>query len=85
MPDAQTKLWYLSQINLFRDLTEDVMMQIMKTSHMRSFEKGYYISTPHDDDTEERLYFLKEGEVEIYESTPEGKKIRRARRDGDQG
>jgi len=74
MPEAQTKLWYLSQINLFRDLTEDAMMQIMETSHMRSFEKGYYISTPHDEEGQ-RIYFLKEGEVEIYESTPEGRKM----------
>jgi len=75
MSEAQKKLWYLSQVNLFRDLPEDVLKQIAETSRMRSFEKGFYISTPHDDDTGERLYFLKEGEVEIYESTPEGKKI----------
>ncbi len=74
MPDEKTKLWYLSQINLFRDLPEDILKEIAETSQMRSFEKGFYISTPHDDDVAERIYFLKEGEVEIYESTG-GKKM----------
>ena len=74
MPDEKTKLWYLSQINLFRDLPEDILKEIAETSQMRSFEKGFYISTPHDD-VAERIYFLKEGEVEIYESAGGGKKM----------
>lgn len=73
MTDSKIKLWYLSQINLFRDLPEDILKQVAETSLMRSFEKGRYISHPHDEG--ERIYFLKEGEVEIYESTNEGKKI----------
>jgi CRP/FNR family transcriptional regulator, cyclic AMP receptor protein len=74
MADTDKKLWYLSQINLFRDLPEETIKNIAATSQMRSFEKDFYISTPHDD-TDERLYFLKEGEVEIYESSQEGKKM----------
>jgi len=52
MPDDRTKLWYLSQINLFRDLPEDILKEIAETSQMRSFEKGFYISTPHDEEAE---------------------------------
>lgn len=74
MAETDKKLWYLSQINLFRDLPEDTIQNIAKTSQMRNFEKGFYISTPHDDN-EDRLYFLKEGEVEVYESAPGGKKM----------
>jgi len=73
MPEENTKLWYLSRVNLFRDLPEDILTQIAETSQMRSFEKGRYISTPNDEG--ERIYFLKEGEVEVYESTDEGKKM----------
>ena len=73
MSETKTKLWYLAQVNLFRDLPEDILTQIAETSHMKSFEKGRYISTPHDEG--ERIYFLKEGEVEVYESTDEGKKM----------
>lgn len=74
MPNPRTKLWYLAQVNLFRDLPEDILKQIAETSHMRNFEKGAYIANPHDE-SGERIYFLKEGEVEVYESTDEGKKI----------
>ena len=73
MPETKTKLWYLAQVNLFRDLPEDILKQIAETSNMRSFEKGRYILTPHDEG--ELIYFLKEGEVEVYESTAEGKKM----------
>lgn len=73
MSDPKTKLWYLSKVNLFRDLPESILKQIAEISHMRDYEKGRYISNPHDEG--ERIYFLKEGEVEIYESTDEGKKI----------
>jgi len=71
--DHNTKLWYLSKVNLFRDLPKDILTQIAETSQLRRFEKGRYISTPHDEG--ERIYFLKEGEVEVYESTDEGKKM----------
>ena len=40
MPEENTKLWYLSRVNLFRDLPEDILTQIAETSQMRSFEKG---------------------------------------------
>ena len=73
MPEEKTKLWYLSHVNLFRDLPEDILEQIAETSSMKSFEKGRYISTPNDES--DRIYFLKEGEVEVYESTKEGRKI----------
>ena len=73
MPEENTKLWYLSKVNLFRDLPEDILTQIAETSQMKSFEKGRYISTPHDEG--EQIYFLKEGEVEVYESTDDGKKM----------
>lgn len=74
MSGEQTKLWYLSQINLFRELSEDMLQEIAEASQMRDFEGGRYIATPHDD-TGERIYFLKKGEVEVYESTEDGKKI----------
>jgi CRP-like cAMP-binding protein len=72
-PSPQEKLWYLAKVNLFQELPEDILEEIAATSHMRNFEKGRYISTPHSET--ERIYFLKEGEVEIYESTDDGRKI----------
>jgi len=74
MPEEKTKLWYLSQVNLFRDLPEDILQEIAETSRMENYEGGVYISYPQDS-AAERIYFLKEGEVEVYESTDEGKKI----------
>lgn len=50
------------------------MKEIAETSHMRSYEKGAYIATPHDEE-KENIYFQKKGEVEIYETTPDGRKI----------
>ncbi len=74
MIDTTKKLWYISQINLFRELPEKVLKKIAEISRMRDYTKGEFISTPHDDESGERVYLLKEGEVQIYE-TVSGKKI----------
>jgi len=74
MIDDHSKLWYLAKINLFQELSPEALKEVAQMSRMRDFERDTYISTPHDDDSE-RIYFLKRGEVEVYESTDNGKKI----------
>jgi CRP/FNR family transcriptional regulator, cyclic AMP receptor protein len=67
------KLWYLSHVTVFQNLSTDVLKEIAELSRMRNFEKGAYIETPRKDS--ELVYFLKEGEVEVYESTSSGRRL----------
>ena len=69
-----SKLWYLAKINLFKELSEETLREIAESSRMRDYERNIYISTPHDEKSE-LIYFLKKGEVEIYESAEGGKKM----------
>lgn len=74
MADEKLKLWFLSRVNLFRELSPEALHDIAERARMRDFERNAYIETPADE-FHERIYFLKKGEVEIYEATPDGHKI----------
>lgn len=74
MAETPSKLWYLARVNLFKELPAETLERIAKSTHMRNFAKGDYISTPYDD-AAARIYFLKKGEVEVYEAAPSGRKI----------
>lgn len=74
MTDEGKKLWFLSQVNLFRELSPEALQEIANKARMRAFENDEYIETPFDE-FHERIYFLKKGEVEIYEAATDGRKI----------
>ena len=61
-------------MDVFQGLSEDMIAQIAEITRTKDFAKGEYISRPSDTESD-FIYFLKEGEVEVYESTAEGKKI----------
>lgn len=74
MADEGKKLWFLSQVNVFRELPLETIREIAERARMRDFAGGDYIETPFDE-FHERVYFLKLGEVEIYEAASDGRKI----------
>jgi CRP-like cAMP-binding protein len=73
MAATESKLWYLEQINLFKNLSEEEMRTIDKRSVMHSADKNQYIYFPQE--PSKVIYFLKRGRVKIGTYSEEGKEI----------
>lgn len=76
MASAESKLWYLEQINIFRDLNDEDLQRIDNHTSMRSMEKGKYIYFP--DDPSKVVFLLKRGKVKIGTFSDDGKEIIKA-------
>jgi len=76
MAASESKLWYLEQINIFRDLGEDDLHRIDQLTNMRTMEKGKYIFFP--DDPSKVVFLLKMGKVKIGSYSSDGKEIIKA-------
>lgn len=66
------KLWYLKQLNLFKSLSQKEVEKLSDNLVMKEYGKRQVILEPEDKD---KVFILKTGRVEIYELTPDGKKI----------
>ncbi|MBI2018587.1 cyclic nucleotide-binding domain-containing protein [Candidatus Daviesbacteria bacterium] len=66
------KLMVLKQLDLFKALTEDMLKYISERFAEREYGKRQVIFEPEDRD---KVFLLKSGKVEIYQLTPDGKKI----------
>lgn len=66
------KLWYLKQLNLFKSLPEKEVEFISDHFTAKEFGKRQVIFEPEDKD---KVFIVKLGRVEIYQLTPDGKKI----------
>lgn len=67
------KLHYLSEIEIFQDLTPKDMDWMDSLTTMTTCEKGRVFYTP--DETGEVLFLVKRGRVQLYRISPEGKKL----------
>lgn len=67
------KLKYLSNIQLFRDLNPNELMQMDQQLTMSTCESGRIFYMP--EQTGEVLFLLKKGRVQLYRIAPNGKKI----------
>ncbi|UTW62226.1 Crp/Fnr family transcriptional regulator [bacterium SCSIO 12741] len=76
MAANESKLWYLEQINIFRDLTPEDLNRIDELTSMRSMAKGKYIYFP--DDPSKVVFLLKQGKVKIGSYSDDGKEIIKA-------
>ena len=76
MSASQSKLWYLEQINIFRDLTDEDLDRINKVTQLRTMEKDAYIYFP--DEPSKVVFLLKEGRVKIGTFSEDGKEIIKA-------
>jgi CRP/FNR family cyclic AMP-dependent transcriptional regulator len=70
MPD---KLGYLSDIELFQDLSAKELAELDRVTTMSSVPKGRVFYRP--EDMGEVLFILKKGQVQLYRISPEGKKL----------
>ena len=63
---TKNTLWYLKQINLFKDLSDKELMNMKNKMQERRYANKKLIYTPHT--REDSIYLLKEGEITIYYS-----------------
>ena len=59
--------------DLFQGFTEEEMREVSRVTHVRAFPRGRVIYTPGE--TGEALFLLREGAVQIYRISPEGRKL----------
>lgn len=67
-----SKLSYLSESEIFRDLTPEEMDWVTSVATMVTYEPGKVFYTP--EEPHEALFLLKKGRVRIYTISPEGEK-----------
>ena len=73
MDKLAAAIWCLSKVNIFRELPRALIAKLAEIATEREFAKGELIFGPYD--REERIFVIREGEVEIYQLSPEGKKV----------
>jgi CRP-like cAMP-binding protein len=69
----ETKLTYLSNIEIFQDLSTSELAEMDRQLTMSSCEPGKMFYMP--EDTGEVLFLLKKGRVQLYRISPNGKKL----------
>lgn len=69
----ETKQGYLTKQAIFRDLSHAEIERISKMTRMVTTRKGQVFYIPGE--TGEVLFLLKEGKVELYRLTPDGRKL----------
>ncbi|MCI0438152.1 MAG: Crp/Fnr family transcriptional regulator [Chloroflexi bacterium] len=64
---------YLQRVDVFRDLSREEIQALFEGVMLRECAPGTVFFTP--DQPSERLFVLKEGQVELYRLTPNGKRL----------
>ncbi|MBI4202664.1 MAG: Crp/Fnr family transcriptional regulator [Chloroflexi bacterium] len=64
---------YLQKVDVFKDLTKEEIETLFHGVMLRECQPGTMFFSP--DDASERLFILKEGQVDIYRLTPSGKRL----------
>lgn len=71
--DRSSKIGYLQMMDIFQDLTEEEIEEIDRATTMSTCRRGRIFYMP--EDTSEVLFLLKEGRVQLYRISPDGKKL----------
>jgi len=72
-PPPAEKMRYLSELTVFQDLTAREMEDLNRITTMSTVSKGRVFYRP--EELGEVLFILKEGQVQLYRISPEGKKL----------
>jgi CRP/FNR family cyclic AMP-dependent transcriptional regulator len=67
------KFGYLKMVDIFQDLTEQEIEEIDRATTITTGRRGKLFYMPQD--TSEVLFLLKEGHVQLYRISPDGKKL----------
>jgi CRP/FNR family cyclic AMP-dependent transcriptional regulator len=74
MPNEPSeKIGYLRMVDVFQDLSEDEIAEIDRTTTLTTCRRGKIFYMP--EDTSQVLFLLKEGRVQLYRISAEGKKL----------
>lgn len=74
MPEeGSSKIGYLQMVDIFQDLTEAEIEEIDRATTLSSCRRGKIFYMP--EDTSQVLFLLKEGQVQLYRISPDGKKL----------
>lgn len=72
-PQPAEKMKYLSELTVFQDLSPREMQELNRITTMSTVSKGRVFYRP--EEPGEVLFILKEGRVQLYRISPEGKKL----------
>lgn len=72
-PQPAEKMRHLSELDVFQDLTPREMEELNRITTMSTVMRGKVFYRP--EETSEVLFILKEGRVQLYRISPEGKKL----------
>ncbi len=72
-PQPAEKMRYLSELTVFQDLSAREMEDLNRITTMSTVSKGKVFYRP--EEMGEVLFILKEGQVQLYRISPEGKKL----------
>jgi CRP-like cAMP-binding protein len=67
------KIGYLQMVDIFQDLTEAEIEEIDRATTLTTCRRGKILYMP--EDTSEVLFLLKQGRVQLYRISPDGKKL----------
>jgi CRP/FNR family cyclic AMP-dependent transcriptional regulator len=73
LDDRSSKIGYLKMVDIFQDLTEAEIEEIDRATTMSTCRRGKIFYMP--EDTSQVLFLLKEGQVQLYRISPDGKKL----------
>ncbi|PSR02007.1 MAG: Crp/Fnr family transcriptional regulator [Bacteroidetes bacterium SW_11_45_7] len=76
MATSESKLWYLENVNLLKDMSKDVKHEVHEKTVMRTVNKGQFIYFPEEQST--NIYFLKKGRVMIGTYSDDGRELIKA-------
>jgi CRP-like cAMP-binding protein len=65
--------WYLKKVELFANMSDEEMDEIIQGITMQEYPCKHILYTPQE--AVEATYILKEGEVTLYKTTPDGKQV----------
>jgi CRP/FNR family cyclic AMP-dependent transcriptional regulator len=71
--DRSDKIGYLKMMDVFQDLTEAEIEEIDRATTMSTCRRGKIFYMP--EDTSQVLFLLKQGRVQLYRISPDGKKL----------
>lgn len=71
--EAFDKIGYLQMVDIFQDLSETEIEEIDRATTITSCRRGKILYMP--EDTSEVLFLLKQGRVQLYRISPDGKKL----------
>ncbi len=71
--EQSEKFGYLQMVDIFQDLSEAEIEEIDRATTMSTCRKGKIFYMP--EDTTEVLFLLKQGRVQLYRISPDGKKL----------